>query len=99
MTDKTDIVERLRHPKWISRPNDDLMFDVPGAVLDMASAADEIERLRQDVIAFGASWAGMWARSYGLEDGHLHPRHFDILERAGARMDDFTRAALGKAGE
>lgn len=30
----------------------------------------------------------------GLPDGHLHPTHYDILARAGVRMDRFTRAEV-----
>lgn len=45
------------------------------------------------VIAFCAPVAVQYARGMGLPDGHLHPTHYDILEKAGARMDSFTRAA------
>lgn len=48
--------------------------------------------LKEWVIAFGAPWAGQYARDRGLPDGHLHPTHFDILKRCGAQMDDFVRA-------
>jgi len=51
----------------------------------------EIESLRSDVIAFCAPWAATYARDCGLPEGHLHPAHYDILARAGARMDAFTR--------
>lgn len=47
--------------------------------------------LRQSVVAFGSIWATQYAREYGMPDGHLHPTHYDILKKAGARMDYFTR--------
>ena len=62
------------------------------ALLDEAAA--EIERLRQSVVACAGAWAAEYARQIGLPKGHLHPRHYDILVEYGARMDDFTRAAL-----
>lgn len=64
----------------------------------MAWAASEIERLRAEnadlrtsVVAFGGLWAATYARNHGLPDGHLDAKHYDILARAGARMDDFVR--------
>jgi len=69
---------------WNRRTSDDAL----------TSRDARIAMLEQDVIAFCAPWAVRYARDHGLPDGHLHPTHYDILERAGARMDDFTRAAL-----
>lgn len=60
---------------------------------DLDAWAAEIEDLRTSTIAFGSIAAVAWAAEWGLPDGHLHPRHYDILARAGARMDSFTRAA------
>lgn len=66
-----------------------------------AQPVDETERLRTElaearetIIAFAGPWAAQYARDFGLPDGHLHPTHYDILVKAGARMDGFTRAAL-----
>lgn len=56
----------------------------------------ENARLRQDVIAFAGPWAANYAREHDLPKGHLHPDHYDILANAGARMDSWTRAALGR---
>src|ERR1700678_2959402 len=53
----------------------------------------EITRLREEVVTFCGPWAASYAKDFGLPDGHLHPTHYDILENAGARMDDFTRGA------
>lgn len=51
----------------------------------------EIADLRLSVIAFGAPVMVEWAREAGYPKGHLYPSHYDILKRAGARMDDFVR--------
>lgn len=68
------------------------------ALLDEVIAARaEIADLCTSVIAFGGPWAADYARSRGLPDGHLHPTHYEILARAGARMDSFTRAEEGAA--
>jgi len=61
-----------------------------------ASQAQQIAALRSDVIAFCGPWAVQCARDHDLPDGHLHPTHYDILEKCGARMDSFTRAALSQ---
>lgn len=60
----------------------------------MIEPTHEIEELKRDLIAFCAPWAATYARDYGLPDGHLHPVHYDILARCGARMDDFIRHPL-----
>lgn len=69
----------------------------PATILDLIASArrdaEEIERLKSDVCAFAAPWAVTYARDMGLPEGHLHPSHYDLLERCGARMVDFTRAA------
>ena len=79
--------------------------DTVSGLADLADAqAQENARLRAEnadlktsVVAFGAVHAVTYAKQWGLPDGHLHPHHYDILEKAGARMVDFTRAALGDA--
>ena len=45
------------------------------------------------ICAFAGPWAVRYARDFGLPEGHLTATHYDILEKAGARMDSFTRAA------
>ncbi len=59
-----------------------------------ASTQAELRELRETVIAFTAPHAVQYARDFGLPEGHLHPTHYDILAKAGARMDDFTRAEI-----
>jgi hypothetical protein len=53
----------------------------------------EIADLKQTVIAFCGPWAAQHAKDAGWPVGHLHPVHYDILEKCGARMVDFTRTA------
>lgn len=55
-----------------------------------AAALSDVERWKKNFIPFAA----MHASSYGRElygEGCLHYTHFDMLEEAGARMDDFVR--------
>lgn len=59
----------------------------------------EVADLKQSVIAFAAPWAVQYAQDHGLPNNHLHPEHYDLLERCGARMVDFTRAALTEQKE
>jgi hypothetical protein len=54
----------------------------------------EIEDLRISVIAFCGLWAVQYAKDQGLPPWHLFPDHYDILERAGARMESFKRAEV-----
>lgn len=61
--------------------------------------AAELAEANETIIAFSAPWAVTYARDYGFPDGHLHPTHFDILAKAGGRMDDFKRAALATEAE
>ena len=89
-----------------------VMDDALAASLDV-SPADEIQSLRQRVerlegalreanetiVAFAGPWATKYARDIDLPLGHLHPTHYDILEKAGGRMDAFTRASLSPKGQ
>jgi hypothetical protein len=61
---------------------------------------EELADARLSVVAFAGPWAVQYAKDFGLNDGELHPAHYDLLRAAGARMDDFSRAALseGNAG-
>jgi hypothetical protein len=102
MSEEKDIVERLDTFAFAFK------YDRPATACLASEAASEITRLRgeverlgaentdlkQSVIAFCAPWAVTYARDGGLPDGHLHPGHYDILEKCGARMVDFTRASL-----
>lgn len=63
------------------------------------AAEGEIADLKLSVIAFAAPHAVCWSAERGFPPGHLHPTHYDILAKAGARMDSFTRATLTPAPE
>lgn len=67
----------------------------PQAVLALIARVRELEAetadLKTSVVAFCAPWAVTYARSFGRPQGELHPAHYDILKKAGARMDDFRR--------
>lgn len=47
-----------------------------------------------ELVPFLAIFAVEYAKGYKL-DG-LHPRHYDLLKKYGARMDSFKRAANAK---
>lgn len=57
---------------------------------------EEIADLKLSVIAFAATVAVDYAKAMGFPEGHLHPTHYDLLERCGGRMDSFTRAILSR---
>jgi hypothetical protein len=60
----------------------------------IAELEKEVTDLKNVAISFCGPWAATYAKRFGLPDGHIHPAHYDILEHCGARMNDFTRAAL-----
>ena len=76
----------LADPAWRTR--------AMAAEAELGRLRVENDDLKSSVIAFCGPWAVKYARDFGLPDGHLMPTHYDILERAGARMDYFTRASL-----
>lgn len=51
---------------------------------------DEIADLRISVVAYLGPHAAFWAEANG-QPNYLHPRHYDLLEKCGARMVDFKR--------
>lgn len=64
------------------------------ALLDRIEALErERDELRMDVIAFAGPWAAEYGKMNGLGKDTLHPQHYDLLEKCGARMVEFTRAA------
>lgn len=85
------------HPliREFSRKMDrDTLLDWAGdAVERMKQLEADLDEARQNVCAFAAPWAAQYARDHGYPDGHLHHVHFDILEKAGARMASFVRGA------
>ena len=69
---------------------------LPAILTEIRELRAENARLKSEVVSFCGPWAAQYARETDLEPGHLHPTHYDILEKAGARMTNFTRAALGE---
>lgn len=68
---------------------------------ELAEAGKEVARWKNHFIPFAVIHAKTYGRDhYG--EGCLHFTHYDLLEAAGARMDDFKRcgapdaAAAGK---
>ncbi len=59
-----------------------------------AEVVVESADLKLSVVTFCAPYAIRYAGDYGLPSGHLHSTHYDLLEKCGARMDDFTRDTL-----
>jgi hypothetical protein len=47
-------------------------------------------KAQHELVVFLALWADRYQRDYGL-DG-LHPTHYDLMEKYGARMNSFKRA-------
>lgn len=78
-------------PRSISRW---LRAGPPGEIVVILRLLEEVKDLQVSVIAFGSCHAVNWAKGYGLPDGHLMAGHYDILERAGASMDYFTRSEV-----
>jgi hypothetical protein len=89
-----DLVKRLREPCKAEHTYDP---DKDEAAARIEALEAENADLKTSVVAFGAPWAVEYARARGLPDGHLIAGHYDILAKAGARMDSFTRAALSTA--
>lgn len=54
----------------------------------------QLDELRTDVIAFCAPWAASYAADHGFPPNHLHPTHYDILAKCGARMTSFVRGEI-----
>ena len=53
------------------------------------------KRRAHELVPFLAMWACDYAKAHKLNG--LHPRHYDLMKKHGARMDSFTRAT--NAGE
>jgi len=54
----------------------------------------ELADANETIVAYVGVYAARHAEACGLPKCHLAPHHYDILKKAGARMDSFTRAAL-----
>lgn len=87
-----ELTERLEEmAAWIEECSAGVYGSAEDDINTLRAAAKEIRELNSMVVGFATPWVKTWARSNGLPEGHLHPSHYDILKRCGARMDDFTR--------
>ena len=50
------------------------------------------KKKQHELLPFLAIWAAQYQRDYKL-DG-LHPTHYDLMVKYGARMDGFKRATV-----
>jgi hypothetical protein len=48
------------------------------------------KRKTHELVAFLAIYADLYARDFSLNG--LHPTHYDLMVKYGARMDSFKRA-------
>lgn len=106
MTQPTDVREliELKEALWLAASIGGTFKPKMYHAKALESLLSDIERLEAEnadlklsVLAFAGPWADEWARRNDLPKGTLFPEHYDLLERCGARMDDFTRAALNRS--
>lgn len=88
MTDPMELVARLEETDPLKLNVTQLLTEAAACIREMV---EELADARRSVCAFGAPWAVEYARNMGFPDGTLHATHYDILEKAGARMVEFTR--------
>lgn len=56
----------------------------------MADKAPIKKRKQHELVCFLAMFAVDYQKTYKLNG--LHPRHYDLMKKHGARMDDFRKA-------
>lgn len=59
-----------------------------------ALGSPRTRRSAHELVPFLAVWAVQYQHDYGLNG--LHPVHYDLMKKYGARMDDFERATNAK---
>jgi hypothetical protein len=72
----------------------DLADTLRALAAENAALRAELADANHTIAAYVAIQAVRDAEAWGLPKDHLLPHHYDILQKAGARMDSFTRAAL-----
>ncbi|PPQ35400.1 hypothetical protein SAMN06265338_1242 [Rhodoblastus acidophilus] len=73
----------------------------PDVLADAVAAAKEQGRAeaREELGVFVALAASEYGRTHYGDPNMLHPHHYDLMEKCGLRMDDFTRARANTATE
>jgi hypothetical protein len=104
MADTDELLRKLRtweipsHKSWATQPRNPDGEEAAAAIEADAARIAELEAenadLKLSVIAFAGPWADRHAREFDLPPNHLHPTHYDLLAKCGARMNDFVRATL-----
>lgn len=102
MSENGDLVRHLRERAYALAAVSPIMetetLYTTKLLVAAANAIEALEKERDEaralLIAFCGPHAATYAREFGFAPGELHPVHYDILERAGARMDDFRRADI-----
>lgn len=61
----------------------------------MSNMAKKSREKSHELVPFLAIWAVQYQRDYKLNG--LHPSHYDLMKKYGARMDSFTRATNASA--
>lgn len=69
--------------------------DESAIVKDIKRMEAEIRELKELVVVFCAPHAVQHGHDMAWPSGHIHPTHYDILARVGARMTDFVRHEVG----
>lgn len=62
----------------------------------MAKKAKTKKRKAHPLVAFLAMYAVDYQKSFKLNG--LHPKHYALMKKYGARMDDFKRATNSSSG-
>ena len=62
----------------------------PGITMAECDAMYRRKKSAHELVPFLAVWAVKYQEDYRLNG--LHPTHYDLLKKYGARMDSFTRA-------
>jgi len=84
--EKDEIEQRRKN-----RP-ENTIADLSAELSRLRAENERLKGVADDLLPFLAVWANQFSLDRGM-DG-LHPTHYDLMEKYGARMTDFKRAAL-----
>jgi len=66
----------------------------PTGVIRTRHGTRKKKKTQHELLVFLALWADEYQRRYELNG--LHPTHYDLMVKYGARMDSFKRATNAK---